>query len=1198
MFIKRLEIQGFKTFAERTELLLTDGITAIVGPNGSGKSNIADAVSWVLGEQNVRNLRGVRSQDIIFAGSDKRKPLGMAEVSITIDNSCGSLPVDFGEVTVTRRAYRSGDSEYFINKAACRLKDIYELFLDTGMGRDAYSMVSQGEIDAILSAKSEDRRSLFEEAAGIKKYRHRRKEASRKLENTETNLRRVNDIAAELSGQVEPLAEQAEIAARYDELVTRLREIETGQLINDLRRWSSELERIRDVKTNGASQLTEQDRRISDLEWEKEKYNGQLLDLDRSLDSARGKHQEVTATHQRIRSRLALIEERQRSAEDAKIRIDSEMEQLARKIGESEERLTRITLELEACTQQESTLVKEIAERTSSIEAANADFDSAARMAEDHKSAYLELAREQAAKRTELESLRSRLAELEVAMGKYDAELTSLEEARQLAVERLAGFFASAEEIFHRQKTRDAELPSTMEQGVRAQSRISAATEKLADINRQTVGKSSRHSTLKEMADAHEGFFEGVRAVMAARKANLLAGRYSTVADVITVPQGYETAIDVALGNAVQDIITDTVDDAKSAIRFLKEKRAGRATFLPLDGIRSQSTTIRGNLRQSGIRGIASELVSFDGRYAAAINVLLGRVLIVDDIDSAVQVSRKLAGWGRIVTLDGEVIVPTGAMTGGTRQNKGPNLLGRKQEMETLAKELAELEQVRSKVEAELDRARNDLSLASSKAEELENAAASDRMSLAEAERQIEFAQAECKRLEGQIEIVSSEKEEVELAVESDSRAFSALEVDLSAAGKENTDLDEYVQGAEKRMEELKSKRESLSAELMEMSIGLASVRERKTAYEQSIQQTTDSANEMRRELESRRSEIGRQAAESEANVREKSTLTEEAAACESLLAQAGKELEDLVAKRSQMAQATGNVDAELKQLHRTRTETAELVRECDVKEARLEVQVTQTSTRLFEEYDITTEEALAREEMVELERGTATEVARLRREIRAMGPVNTGAIQEYERIKERWEFLTAQKSDLEEARAKLQDAIRDIDESTKGLFMQTFNSVGGHFDRMFKELFGGGKTELILTDPSNLLETGVEVIVQPPGKKLQNMTLLSGGERALTASALLFALLLERPSPFVLFDEVDAPLDDTNVERFADVLREFSRNSQFIVVTHNRATMEASDTLYGVTMQEPGVSRLISVRLADSIERRRTGNEVVMVSD
>ncbi|HPP76037.1 MAG TPA: hypothetical protein PLU88_13020, partial [Armatimonadota bacterium] len=770
------------------------------------------------------------------------------------------------------------------------------------------------------------------------------------------------------------------------------------------------------------------------------------------------------------------------------------------------------------CAEREAKLAQDVAAHSKTLEQVTEELESASRIVEDHKSAYVELARAQAAKRTELESLKARQAELEAALAKYLAELESLEASSLDASNRQSEFSKRAEDLRERQKRREQELPPLRKQCEEAQAQISTVTKELDEINRQMVGKSSRLATLKEMAESHEGFFEGVRAVMAARKHGKLHGNYAVVADVITVPQGFETAVDVALGSAVQDVIADTVEDAKQAIRFLKENRAGRATFLPLDGIRPQVSSINGDFKKPGVLGIASDIISYDKRYSPAINVLLGRVVVVDNIDNAVKFSRSAAGWGKIVTLDGEVIVPTGAMTGGIRPGKGPNLLGRKQEMDTLNKELSKLEAARQKCEEAGLAARDIFASAGQKITELEQAAAADRLALVEAERQLEFLAQELKRISGQMEVVLLEKEEVQAALSSDSDALALLEEELSAAGQENIDLDTFVADAQKRVEDLSAHRESLSEELMEMSVTLASLRERKTGLEQSIRQTEALVTEIETELRNRRDEIGKQVNQSSVSIRERETLSEQQVQIEKTVSRLQSELEDLLNQRAQLSQSMSSVDTELKSLHHNRSETAELLRDCEVKEARLEVQISQTSQRLLEEYEISADEALARPEPEEVERGTATEVARLRKEIKSMGIVNTGAIQEYERIKERWEFLTTQKSDLEDARAKLQDAIREIDSGTRELFMDTFNNVAEHFDYMFKRLFGGGRTELVLTDPSNLLETGVEVIVQPPGKKLQNLLLLSGGERALTASALLFSLLMVRPSPFVMF--------------------------------------------------------------------------------
>ena len=1193
MRVKRLEIHGFKTFADRTVLELTPGITAVVGPNGSGKSNIADAVAWVLGEQNVWNIRGSKSQDVIFSGSQKRKALGLAEVNLTLDNSSGRLPLDYSEITVTRRLYRSGESEYLINKTPCRLKDIVELFLDTGMGREAYSIISQGEIDALLSAKPEDRRSLFEDAAGIKKYQFRRKEATKRLENTEANLRRVNDIIAELSSQIEPLAEQARLAEEYNELVLRLREIETGLLVNDLRRWSEELARVRESKSECSSALIECDEKIAALDQEKEEITALLESLDKEIEEARANYSIAADTMQRTKNRLALIEERESSISASVKRIAAEIEQIDGRIAEAEERLARAKSEVLGCGEREAKLAEDVAERSKSLETIATEIESASRIVEDGKSAYLEFAREQASKRAELEALQGRIAELRSAETKYSAEVDALRSSLADKERQAAEARAKLEEIHARIDDRRNLLPEMVKRRNQYQAVLSECIRRLDQLGRVYAEKASRLETLRELAETHEGFFEGVRAVMSAHKKGVLKGDYAVVADVISVPKGLEVAIECALGSSVQDIISDTTESAKSAIRFLRENRAGRATFLPLDGLRSHSGKVS-DLNASGVVGLGSELVSFDARYERAIQVLLGRVVIVDGIDNAVAYSRKASGWIRVVTLDGEVIVPTGAISGGIRSGRANNLLSRRQEIESLEKELSQLESERCSVESERQSAVADLEKVSLEIESLENADAEDKLLMVEAERQASFAEQECRRIRSEIDVVSAEIEDVVASLKKELAAAELLSDEVSKASVENTTLDDIVAEAQARLEKLTKERSTLNEELMELSVTLAAVRERRAGLEQSIVQLESSIADMKLRRAAGMEEMERQSAASSANAGERSELVQRLSSEESALAEAQSKLNHLTEKRVDVSGRYTAIDLELKKLNHARAEASESIRSCDVKEARLEVQIAQVAERLQEEYGISAEEALARDEPAEVERGTATEVARLRREIRAMGIVNTGAVQEYQRISERYEFLVSQRADLEDARAKLQEGIQEIDKSTRDLFMNTFRVVSEHFDTMFKRLFGGGSTELTLTDPSNLTETGVEVSVQIPGKRLQNLMLLSGGERALTAVALLFALLMARPSPFVLLDEVDAPLDDANIERFADVLKEFAGDTQFVVITHNRATMEAANTLYGVTMEEPGVSKLISVRLTDESERRRVGAEVI----
>ena len=1181
MFVKKIDLFGFKTFAEKTTVEMDHGITAIVGPNGSGKSNIADALLWVLGETNVRNIRGQKAVDVIFNGTEKRKALGVAEVSLTLDNTCGTLPIQFNEVTVTRRAYRSGEAEYFINKTRCRLKDIYELFLDTGIGREAYSFITQGEIDAVLSAKSEDRRELFEEAAGIKKYRYRRSEAIRKLEKTEANLHRVRDIMAEISGQLEPLEEQAEQARKFEELQSRLREIEIGLLIRDLRRFTQSLDDVRMSKEGAEEKIEAYDKEIADLEWEKDKQATAFQQLEQEVENSRRVSQNLSGNVQRLEGKFALVEERLKSAGSAREQADEDIVEIERKIQEAKERIEKLELEVSVSSEAEQRAKIASEARSAALIELDSRYEEINKAISDQKANYLELAKQLAAKRNALQNARDRAAQLESGLKKYADEISALESQKQDAEKLSTEAAGQVESLKTKIQEIASEIARITDERKRLESDLAEQGKKISDISRDIAAASSRLATLREMAESHEGFFEGVRSVMAAKKAGRLHGEFSVVADVISVPKGYETAIEIALGSSVQDVITDTVGEAKQAIAFLKENKVGRATFLPLDNMSDQRHKVIGRMdKRSGALGIAADLIGYEGKYDPAIRSLLGRTVVAETIDDAIALSHELDGWNKIVTLEGELIVPSGAITGGARKNRGPELLARKQEIDSLTDGIKALEKTYADAQSEQKNLEIKLSGLRGMIDSHEKSLAETRASLAEQQRHADFAAKDIEQVCRRLDIVTLEKDEAELLLKDESESIVGLEEELQTAGKENSDLDQKVAGAEQNIEELTEKRRAEREELMRLNVELAGATERTSALKTSLREANTLLGEFTGSLDARRSQIDGIATDLTALVADRDNTKIELDRQRELFTAADAALNELLQKRTNENARAVEIDTHFREASNRRNKLAQDTHDADVKEARLEVQIQQATDRLMEEYEVGFEQAMDWPEEIEIERGTAGEVARLRREIKDMGPVNTGAIAEYERIKERWDFLTEQRTDLETAQDQILDAIKEIDTNTRGLFMDTFNTVKGNFDIVFKRLFGGGKTELTLTDPSNLLETGVDIIVQPPGKKLQDMALLSGGERALTATALVFSLLLSKPSPFVVMDEVDAPLDESNVEKFAAVLKDFSANSQFIVVTHNRATMEAADSLYGVTMQEPGISKLISVKL------------------
>jgi chromosome segregation protein len=1176
MFVKKLELMGFKTFADKGLVEFGGDVTAIVGPNGSGKSNIVDALLWVLGESNVRNLRGQRVTDVIFNGSEKRRSQGMAEVSLTLDNADRRLPLDFGEITVTRRAFRSGEGEYFINGTRCRLKDIYELFLDTGVGREAYSIITQGEIDAVLSAKPEDRRGLFEEAAGIRKYRYRREEALRKLERTEQNLRRVCDIMSEIGSQVEPLAQQAEQAKRFTELQARLWDIEIGLLIRDLRRFTTGLDEARTTAKDASARIVEHDERLGELEERKSAESVLLAKLEEDVDNARRVQQTLSGNFQRLESRMAVLDERLKSMEAAQGQAKQECASLEIRIKQTGERIGVLEAELVSCQEKEKATLSSAAEMGKSVAEIEKRLELASRSVNERKAGYLEIVKELSSKRSALRHAEARVVELKSALDRYAREIEQLQAQRIQAEDQAQ---AAAREIESITK-RIAELEEAVSTGQAQRQDLEKKTRDLsAERNRienEVSSKSSRLKTLREMDEARAGFSEGVRGIITAGRQGKLRGQFSILADVIRVAEGYDLAIETALGQAAQDILVPTRECAAAALAYLRDNQAGRATLVAIDGIKAVESQVKGGAT------IAADLVECEAQFQPAVKALLANTLVTDTLESAFELVDRVTGWDKIVTQQGEIVMPSGAITGGRSKGKAQGLVQRKAEIESLAKETERLKSQVAALDGELSELRSESSRVAAQVQASERALSEQRVALADRRKTVEMNGQVARSFVERIEKAKGQASESEKARSRMQADVDRLSAELKAADQENAQLDETVAAEEGRADQLRKQRDAAREDLARLNVESAGLAERIAALKSSLQDSQRLLAESKSALENRSAQIATLAVDSKTLDDERSAVSQEKATQKDLLDAAVRRLDEVTKARAEMAAKAASTDAQLREATSARGKCSEVAHEAEVRVARLEVQIAQITERLLTEYELTYERAMEwPEEEIEVERGAATEVARLRRELRDMGPVNTGAIQEYERVKERWDFLTAQRTDLENAKAQINEAIRDIDSKTRDLFTDTFNAAAAHFETMFKHLFGGGRAELTLTDPKDPLETGVNICVQPPGKKLQDLALLSGGERALTATALIFALLRVKPSPFVLMDEVDAPLDESNVERFADVIREFADRSQFVVITHNRATMEAANSLYGVTMQEPGVSKLISVKLS-----------------
>jgi chromosome segregation protein len=1165
MFLKSLSILGFKSFADRVRLDFGEGITAIVGPNGSGKSNIADAIQWVLGEQNVRTLRAENSTEVIFAGSARRKPLGMAEVSLTVDNSDGQLPIDFAEVTVTRRLYRSGESEYLINKTPCRLKDIVELFMDTGLGRATYAILTQNEVDVVLSAKPEDRRALFEEAAGIQKYRHRKREALRKLENTEANLTRVVDILAELEAQREPLRQQAEVAIRYHQLVSRLREIEVAAL------WAQVLESERAREQTQQEQqvlhrrLLEINAQLAECEALSQKLGEQIADAEAELDTLRALQQASLTAYERAESRRALIEQRLQNSRDNLRRLQEEL-------VENEHRYAEIQQQAQQWQERRLELEQRIQDLEQQREVARERLRLAEHALQQAQQHYVERTQEVVRARAYLDGLRLRRTEAEQTIQALQNRIAEVGQNLREAEERVRAAQAhrdkavAAAELALREAQRyEAELQQ-------AQAEVQRRRQEVETRARENARLSARLQALLESEAGQEGLFGGVRAVLDAVSRGQMTGTYLLVADVLQPLEPYVTAIEVALGASAQDIITATEEEARLAIEWLKQHARGRATFLPLNLLRPSepSPSLQQCLHEGLAIGFAGDLVECAPELRVVAQYLLGRVLVAPDFDSAVQIVRRYSSWSKVVTVDGELFLPGGAITGGKMPGRATGIVSRKAERSRLERELRAGEEEEQRLRKQL--------------QEAEQSAETARHRWQEARKGQEQAQQRVMQVESALQAVAQEQTLLQ-------QQMHSLEQEQTEQAKRLYELDNEILELEERLpsdtrqvfspEEVsryRQQRDEAAAQLQDLEVTLGRLTEQQHALEHERESLAQRQRDLHQQTQNRQARI----AELEAQIAQDEKALEQTLEELQRIAQQREQIEkDFLAQREvrqNLLQQNLENGERLKDLAAQQSALAQQAHEMELALARIEMQRTQAVTRLWEEYEVDVSQETP-PDLSQFTPETASEINRLRREIRQMGNVNTGAAEEYQRLTERYEFLQKQRTDLEAAREDILQAIQEIDASTRDLFLQTFGAVQQAFQEVFTRLFGGGKAELELTQPHNLLETGVEILVQPPGKRRQNLVLLSGGERALVAIALMFAFLQVKPSPFCVLDEVDAALDGANVEKFAEMLRDYARHSQVIIITHNPVTMECADVWYGVTMQEQGVSRVISYR-------------------
>ena len=1181
MYFKRIEMQGFKSFADPVTIELNEGVTCIIGPNGSGKSNISDALRWVLGEQSSKQLRGSKMQDVIFAGTATRKPKGMAEVTLVIDNTEGILPLEYNEVAVTRRMFRSGESEYLINGNQCRLRDIRELFMDTGIGVEGYSIIGQGKIADIVSTKAENRRQIFEEAAGVVLYKSRKTEAENKLKAATVDLDRVRDIIAEIEGRIDGLKEDSEKATEYIGLRDRYKYLginiilhNLGNLEVNVKESKAALEELQETLDITAARLADTDTQLeafrdseSELNEEYAGMNARLLEtIDRLADITSGGklnkerlsniekemarlEDEFEAAGSRLeteKAELTRLEEAAKSKDDEMDRLRSELESAVMKYNEDSRRSSSITFETE-----------EIKNRLIEINNQNVTRNAEIKTLSNYK--------------TTLEERRETLTEEFETKGKVNSENRENLQAIEQKIEANEAELAEKKERLSQVTDNIVTVATSVEKTIR----------ELDEISVRSNQAMARRSTIEEMEANYEGYNNSVRAVMSTGRRGIIG----TVSDIIKVPQGYETAVETALGNALQNIVCEDDASATDTIEWLKKTGSGRATFLPVKSIRADRIRVSNEVASSdGYIGVASEMVGCDDRYREIVDYLLCRDIIAEDMNRALRISKKNIGGFRIVTKDGEVITAFGAITGGRFRNKTANLLDRKKEISTLTAKIdgyaartAELSAEREKLDAEraslrterdslrtviteLDIAGNVLRADRDHAESLvkEDEGAEERYRanmetlesdisraddmIASHRRNIEEAEAEYAEAEARAEALIREAESIRPVIEEDNEAVVAIKVRIGEKESRMLADNEIIE----RVRDVVTELEASIEDNREAAAGLAADREKLTA-------SGEEAGDLER------------------------SLTEEKSGLEEKIAEISSRLEEGRAKNDELM-ALQKKDRET--LESTRDERYRL----EVKTARNETLLDTQKDKLWDEFEVSYAEAQSlRDEDFAITSGNR-ESREIKLRLAELGDVNIGAIEEYKAVSKRYEFMTAQEADLTKAMDELNEIITNMDRTIKNRFKENFDKVVVNFEQSFKELFGGGYAELRLEDETKPLESGIEITAQPPGKKLKNINLLSGGEKTLTAIALMFAVLKAKPTPFVILDEVEAALDEVNIGRFSDYLKNFD-NIQFALITHQKATMEHADVLYGVTMPEQGISRMLSLKLGDEFD-------------
>lgn len=1185
MRLKSLVIQGFKTFPDKTKLSFEQGITSVVGPNGSGKSNISDAIRWVLGEQSPKSLRCSRMEDVVFNGTDKRKRQGYAEVTLNIDNSDRFLPFDGDEIAVTRRYYRSGESEYLINKAAVRLKDINELFMDTGLGRDGYSMIGQGKIDSIVSSKSEDRREIFEEAAGISRYRYRKLDAERKLKNTEENLLRLRDIVTELEERVEPLRKQSEKAKKFLEYSEEKRGLEIALWLRTLDQSQENLKTQDEKISIARAQYDDAEQALADIQTETEEIYFRNGEISSKTENLREQISAIDTTIAQRKSEISVAENDILHHNENIGRIKSEIEQAAQDSEQLEQTIAEKLEKIAALDYEITSKQREYALLSEKLNTVNLESGKSGDTLQELTAALSALTSQSADARvvdltadSSIHELTERIEALKAACDEKTAQLHELEELFQ----QYDSDIQNTEQLIRADSNAVSGLEMKLQAKEKKRSELKAECDKLTLDVREHRRKIS---FLENLERNLEGFSKSVKTVVNASRSGKLKGICGPVSRVISVPSQYAVAIETALGSAMQNIVVESDEDAKQAIRYLKSCDGGRATFLPLNTIKSRELRENGLEDCYGFIGVASDLCTCDDKYRSILGSLLGKIVIAEDLNSAVAIAKRYSYRFRIVTLDGQVVNAGGSLTGGS-QLHNTGVLSRASEIKHL-KSLTDGLEKKAK-DAEEMTARLDGEYAAIEAELL-----GTRAELSVKQQELVRLQAEQRACRNELattnELIENSENEINTCLD----RIAQLKTDRTAARKKLAELQSRIAEAEEKVNavtgsraQLTEKREELSDRLQNIRLEIVRAQKDVDALNSEIVFAKNTGSDNEEKQTELRSQIDG-LEESIRHAREGiARLNSEIEGLEKAQQSLRRQIEELNMKREQLEKRSVEIRAIEKSKTAERENSGRELARLEERKINIEKEYNTIITKLWEEYELTKREAEKTAVPVRDQQKAQKRLSELKQRIKSLGTVNVSAIEEYKEVSERYEFMSVQVADVEKSKKEIENLITTLTKQMKEVFVESFDRINRNFTETFKELFGGGTASLSLADPENILTSGIDILVHPPGKIVVHLDALSGGEKALVAVALYFAIMKVRPAPFCVMDEIEAALDDVNVFRFASYLRRLTENTQFILITHRRGTMEEADVLYGVTMQDEGISKLLELRSTEVAER------------